>query len=103
MLANDPQSVACEIPTWVEPREIDQFTTLFGARGPLTGHIDLLRMDQTGRIGVWDYKPGADSERTAHLQIMTYALALSIRTGIPLNRFTCGYFDETCAFVFDPA
>jgi len=70
MIANDPQSIACEIPVWIEPREIDRFAALFGGRGPLTGHIDLLRMEQAGRIGVWDYKPRAEFEQTAHLQVL---------------------------------
>jgi hypothetical protein len=70
---------------------------------PLTGHIDVLRREEDGRLGVWDYKPRAAAERDAHIQVFLYALMLSLRTGLPLTAFLCGYFDEKDAYLFDPA
>ena len=51
---------------------------------------------------VWDYKPNAQKEKYAKCQTLFYAIMLSKRTGIPLERFRCGYFDEKTAFVFKP-
>ena len=37
------------------------------------------------------------------VQVFLYALMLSLRTGLPLTAFVCGYFDEECAYVFKPS
>ncbi|MBU4503046.1 MAG: PD-(D/E)XK nuclease family protein [Nanoarchaeota archaeon] len=67
----------------------------------MTGHIDILRIEDE-KIWVWDYKPNAHKEKYASTQTYFYALMLSKRTGIPLDDFRCGYFDQNHAFAFKP-
>lgn len=100
-LEHDPCSFACEIPVWIEAGEIQDYAEVFGADAPLTGHIDLLRYAER-RVEVWDYKPNAAKETTAMTQVFLYALMLSIRTGLSLRRFRCGYFDEQDLYWFNP-
>ncbi len=98
----DPTTIACEVPVWMESWEFEDYARVFGRRDTLTGHIDVLRAEPDGRIGVWDFKPRAAAERDAHIQVFLYALMLALRTGLPLSAFTCGYFDEKDAYVFRP-
>jgi hypothetical protein len=98
----DPTTVACEVPVWMESWEFEDYSRIFGCRDTLTGHIDVLRIEPDGLIGVWDFKPRAAAERDAHIQVFLYALMLALRTGLPLSAFTCGYFDENDAYVFRP-
>ena len=100
-LLNDPKSIACEIPVWIEPVELSDYRDVFHTKEPLTGHIDLVRYEGQ-KIAVWDYKPKAAKEVTATTQVFLYALMLSVRTGISFNRFICGYFDEKDLYVFNP-
>ncbi|GAT34059.1 hypothetical protein TSACC_22482 [Terrimicrobium sacchariphilum] len=102
-LQNDPTSIAVEIPIWLDAEEYDGYEAIFPEGGVLTGHIDLLRCEADGTIWIWDYKPNAYAERYAAGQIYSYAVMLSVRTGIPLERFRCGYFDESNAFTFEPS
>ncbi len=102
-LEHDPATVACEVPVWIESWEFADYLQILGTREPLTGHIDVLRREEDGRLSVWDYKPHAAAERHAHLQVFLYALMLSLRTGLPLSAFFCGYFDEKDAYLFEPA
>lgn len=101
MLEQDPKTFAVEIPIWLMPDEIETYQNLFDSKEPLSGHIDLLRFEDD-KIWVWDFKPKADKEKYAHTQTFFYALMLSKRTGIPLDSFMCGYFDEYTSFVFKP-
>jgi hypothetical protein len=101
MLENDCNTIGVEIPVWLMPHELECYRALFDSENPLTGHIDLLRVED-GMIWVWDYKPKAAAEKYANCQTLFYALMLSKRTGIPLEKFRCGYFDEQTAFVFKP-
>ncbi len=101
LLENDEKSIASEIPIWVESKELENFQEVFNSILPLTGHIDLLRIED-GKIWVWDFKPNAKEEIYASTQIYFYALMLSKRTNIPLSEFNCGYFDENYAFIFKP-
>jgi hypothetical protein len=101
-LDRDSDTVACEAPVWMEAWELADYGRLVGSRRPLTGHIDVLRCEGDGLLGVWDYKPRAAAERTAHVQVFLYALMLALRTGVPLSRFLCGYFDEKDAYLFRP-
>ena len=101
MIENDDKTVAVEVPIWIEKNELNNFNGIFNSNEPLTGHIDILRVENN-KIWVWDYKPKAFDERYAATQIFFYALMLSKRTNIPLNNFRCGYFDETYAFIFKP-
>lgn len=100
LLERDPKSIAGEVPVWLEPPETKKILNyLFD--GTLTGHIDLLRNEENGIIGIWDYKPHAKYERRAHIQVYLYSLMLSQRTGIPLDNFLCGYFDSEDAYYFN--
>ena len=101
MLENDNNTIATEVPIWVKPDELSHFNEIFKSKEPLTGHIDVLRVED-GNVWVWDYKPNAKREKYADTQVYFYALMLSKRTGIEMKKFRCGYFDEDYAFVFKP-
>ncbi len=101
MLENDQNTIAMEIPIWLFPNEVGCYETVFKSKEVLTGHIDLLRLDDD-KVWIWDYKPNAEKEKYASTQIFFYALMLSKRTGLNLNRFRCGYFDDNYAFLFKP-
>jgi len=101
MLENDANTLAVEVPIWLEPDELEQYKEIFDCEDPLTGHIDVLRVEGDN-IWVWDYKPSACKEKYAATQTYFYALMLSRRTGIPLSKFRCGYFDDKNTYVFRP-
>ena len=101
LLENDNKTLAMEVPLWVQNHEFDRYVETFRTIEPLTGHIDLLRVDDE-KIWIWDYKPNANKEKYAATQVYMYALMLSKRTGIPLNEIRCGYFDSNYTYVFEP-
>jgi hypothetical protein len=101
MLENDDKTIAMEVPIWLEPNEIKDYNGLFNTNKQLTGHIDVLRIEND-KIWVWDYKPNAKNEKYAITQTYFYALMLSKRTRINLDNFRCGYFDSEYAYVFKP-
>ncbi len=101
LLENDDKTIAMEVPIWINPGELKIFTSIFKSKVPLTGHIDLLRIEDE-KIWIWDYKPNANYEKYAATQIYFYALMLSKRTGIDLENFRCGYFDNKYTYVFKP-
>jgi hypothetical protein len=101
MLENDNKTISAEVPIWLEHDELSEFYDIFKTRDPLTGHIDLLRVEDN-LLWVWDYKPSAEKEVYATTQVFFYALMLSKRANIPLEKIRCGYFDDSCAFVFKP-
>ena len=101
MLENDNNSIACEVPLWMLPEEWDLHEELFNSKEPLTGHIDLVRIENN-KIWILDYKPHASEEEYAATQVYFYALMMSKRTNIPLNHFRCGYFDHLNCYLFDP-
>ncbi len=101
LLENDDKTIAMEIPIWINPQEISEITGIVKAKSPLTGHIDVLRVEN-GKIWVWDYKPNAFDEKYAATQIYFYALMLSKRANLSLDDFRCGYFDTNYAYVFKP-
>lgn len=101
MLENDNNTVAMEVPIWLHRKELEVYESFFGEHEPLSGHIDVLRIED-GNIWIWDYKPNAHKEKYAATQVYFYALMLSARTGISLDHFRCGYFDHTLAYVFKP-
>src|SRR3989344_4942508 len=101
MLENDDKTIAMEVPIWMQRDEIENFREIFSSDEPLTGHIDILRVENN-KIWIWDYKPGAFNEKYAATQVFFYALMLSKRTKIPLSSFRCGYFDDEYAFIFRP-
>ncbi|MBN2019678.1 MAG: PD-(D/E)XK nuclease family protein [Sedimentisphaerales bacterium] len=101
-LLNDPCTIACEVPLWLEAYELNGYKAFFNTDNTLTGHIDLIRYEEDEKIGIWDYKPEAITETDALIQVSLYALMLSIRTGICIKKMICGYFDETDVFIVDP-
>lgn len=101
MLENDNRTIAIEVPVWLLPSEFERFGSYFKGSEHLTGHIDLLNFEK-GKIWVWDYKPGASREKYAATQTLFYAVMLSKRTGIPLEKFMCGWFDSANAYTFKP-
>ena len=101
LLKHDPKTIAMEVPIWLKHNEFDGFKDLFKDNEPLTGHIDLIRIEDN-KVWIWDYKPRSDKERYASTQLLFYAFMLSKRTGISLEEFRCGYFDDKHAFLFKP-
>lgn len=101
MLENDDKTIAIEVPIWLSHNEFSQYFSLFKTREPLSGHIDIIRIED-GKIWVWDYKPNALSEEFATTQTFFYALMLSVRTNISLEKFRCGYFDSEDTCIFKP-
>jgi hypothetical protein len=102
MLNYDSKTLGVEVPIWIKPEELgSKFEELFASQEPLSGHIDVLRLEDD-KLWIWDYKPRADKEKYASTQTYFYSLMLSKRTGIPLDQFMCGYFDEHTCFVFKP-
>ncbi len=101
MLENDNKTIAAEVPLWLEADEAEFYQSLFMTSDPLTGHIDLLRIEDN-KIWVLDYKPNANLEKFAATQVYFYALMLSKRAKIPLEKFRCGYFDWKDCYLFKP-
>lgn len=101
LLENDDKTIAIEVPIWIYPEELRQFTNIFKTKLPLTGHIDILRIEDN-KIWIWDYKPNSIEEKYAATQVYFYALMLSKRAKINLEDFRCGYFDHKYAYVFRP-
>src|SRR6266542_4321371 len=89
MLVNDSATVAVEVPVYLHPHEAPDLALT----GALTGHIDVLQV-RGRRVWILDYKPDARKEKYAKYQIYLYARVFSIRTNIPLRRFTMAYFDD---------
>ena len=95
MLATGSVTVAVEVPIYLTTDELAEFKGLPGLNIPLesnvtlTGHIEFLQI-RNGAIHIVDYKPGAKSEKPIP-QLMTYALALSRRTGLRLFHFVCSW------------
>ncbi len=103
LLDNDQGTIAVELPLWIENGDIKDFSDIFRTNEPLTGHIDILRIEESGKIAIWDYKPNSFKETKAHVQVFLYAYMLSVRTGIKLSDFICGYFDEIDCYQFNPS
>jgi hypothetical protein len=101
LLHADAKTLSVEVPLWLDPHEIENYETIFQSSEALTGHIDILRVEN-GKVWIWDYKPAAHKEKWAATQLNCYATMLSKRTGIALEHFMCGYFDEHTSFVFKP-
>ena len=101
MLGYDTQTFAMEVPVWIEPKEVKKYEDIFNTDKPLTGHIDLLGVEKDN-IWIWDYKPKAHNEKKAHHQVLLYTFMIHLRTGIPLQRLKCGYFDDKNAYAINP-
>ena len=101
MLQHDNKTISIEVPIWIMPDELPHYNDFFNSKDTLTGHIDALRIEDD-LVWVWDYKPNAHREKYASTQTNFYAIMLSQRTGIPIEKFRCGYFDDEQAFIFKP-
>ncbi len=101
LLENDDKTIAMEVPLWITPRELKEFNPILSSKSPLTGHIDILRVENN-KIWIWDYKPNAFDEKYAATQVYFYALMLSKRSNIDLDNFRCGYFDHKYSYIFKP-
>jgi hypothetical protein len=102
-LQNDIESIASEVPVWLEPTDFKNYHDIFKTNECITGHIDLIKVCTEKNIWIWDYKPNAFRDITGSNQVFLYSLMLSSRTGIPLDQFRCGYFDTGNAFYFNPS
>ncbi len=102
LLAYDEKTIAMEVPIWMHVDEHEKYEELLKTNKTLSGHIDLIRIEN-GKIWVWDFKPNAHREKFAHTQTYFYAYMLSQRTGIALENFMCGYFDDKNVYVFSPS
>jgi len=101
MLQQDDKTISIEVPIWMLDTECDNFCEMLNSNDASTGHIDALRIEDNN-IWVWDFKPNAIKEKYAATQVQFYSMMLSKRTGIPMEKFRCGYFDQDYAFVFRP-
>ena len=107
-LDSDHNSIGVEVPIWLKPTDLvgipvnqSVLSRIFEDGEVLTGHIDLLSIED-GKIWVWDFKPNAHKERYAATQVFFYALMLAKRSGLSLEKFRCGYFDDKIAYLFKP-
>jgi hypothetical protein len=105
MLINDSVTVAVEIPVYLTRADIAYYRSRGFAldfdTDVVTGHIDFLQL-RNGFLHVLDYKPTAQKETHAHVQLIIYALALARRCDLPLKNIKCGWFDEKDYFEFFP-
>lgn len=93
MLTCDLATIACEVPVWYWEKSVDD---------GVTGHIDILQV-RNDLVYILDYKPGAARDKKAPSQLYHYAIALSFRSGVALERIRCGWFDEKDYFEFTPS
>lgn len=102
MLEKDESTIAVEVPVWIAEHERGPLAVDVPTSEHLSGHIDVLAIEN-GNVCVWDYKPKAARERFAAAQVLLYAYMLSVRTGLSLEHFRCGYFDDEECFEFVPS
>lgn len=106
MLWTDSATVAVEVPIHLAAEDLAHFRAS-GFDLPVepsqtpAGYIDALQI-RDGRIHVLAYKPGAGKEQPI-AELTLCALTLSMRSGLSLSRFVCGWFDEQAHREFDPA
>jgi transposase-like protein len=98
-LVNDYATYAIEVPVYLRPKEAEAFN--IPLKAPLTGHIDILQM-RKGQIHILDYKPDATFDTNTRIQLLLYSFLLSKRSNIPLENFTCAYFDDSNYYQFKP-
>lgn len=102
MLVYDNSTIATDIPVWMHAWESGALPIQTPNGECLCGHIDLVSIERQ-RITVWDYRPRTATDKRVAFQVALHAYMLSRRTGIPLELFDCGYFDENDCFQFTPA
>ncbi len=122
MLNCDCYTIATEVPVWMDSNEIELSPSRQAAKtatdktnetfapsrfceksSSIAGHIDLLQW-KFDTLYILDFKPNAAKEQKAKVatQLNLYAVALSVRTGIPVSRMRCAWFDEEDFFSFKP-
>ena len=99
MLINDTATVAVEVPVYLSAHELKAYGMDSGT--PITGHIDVVQV-RWDKIYILDYKPELRADAKTVSQLYMYGLALSKRTGIPLERFRCAFFNDRSYYEFDP-
>lgn len=92
MLVNDTATVAVEVPVYFYDKNLEE---------GISGHIDILQV-RYGNIYILDYKPEAEKE-SPEAQLYFYALAISFRAGVPLQKIRCAWFDENVYYEFSPS
>jgi hypothetical protein len=95
-LATDKSTVATEVPVFLNNREAAKIVHLSGG---ILGHIDFLQVFEKN-ITILDYNPASAKDKKAPVQVLLYAVALSVRTGIHLKYVKCAWFDEKDYFIF---
>lgn len=128
LLEEDLKTIAVELPLVIEKSQFKNYKQQLGSIKPLSGHIDVVRFEDDDffgwdentpptkaqfsskgkasrkyRLGIWDYKPHASREKHAHVQVFLYSLMLSVKSGIPLERFICGWFDDHDLYYYIPS
>jgi len=105
LLINDNDTIAIEVPVHLKPNELtvqERSTYSINLKNPLSGHVDIIQV-RFNKIHILDYKPDANkSDKAAAEQLFLFALALSKRSGIPLRKIECAYFDEHNYFQLSP-
>jgi transposase-like protein len=122
MLNCDCYTIAVEVPVWMDSKERELSPSRKAAKtatdktnepfapsrlceksSSIAGHIDLLQW-KFDTLYILDFKPDAAKEQKAKVatQLNLYAVALSVRTGIPVSRMRCAWFDEEDFFSFKP-
>jgi transposase-like protein len=127
MLNCDCYTVASEVPVWMDEMDLATKNTKIHEKAfacdkaggtpaihschstldtchsgtAIAGHIDLLQW-KFDTLYILDFKPNAAKEQKAKVatQLNLYAVALSVRTGIPVSRMRCAWFDEEDFFSF---
>jgi ATP-dependent exoDNAse (exonuclease V) beta subunit len=104
-LINDTATIATEVPVYLKPNELTTQERLkygLDLKDTLSGHIDMIQV-RFNNIHILDYKPDAKiNDKAGADQLFLYAMALSKRTKIPLDRFKCAYFDDKNYFQIKP-
>ena len=98
-LACDSATVATEVPVWLNPNEILKLG--LPRSDVITGHIDIVQT-RWNRIHVLDYKPELRTDAATVSQLYLYALALSTRLNVGLDRFCCAFFNDKRYVEFKP-
>ncbi|MCH9016190.1 MAG: hypothetical protein IIB89_00320, partial [Chloroflexi bacterium] len=91
-MINDSATVGVEIQVWFWNKRLNK---------GLAGHIDIVQI-RNNMIHILDYNPNAAIEKYAAVHVYLYALGLSFRTGIKLDKFVCAWFDEQDYFECKP-
>jgi len=99
-LASDSVTVATEVPVWLNPNEILKLG--LPRSDAITGHIDIVQT-RWNSLHILDFKPELKIDAVTVSQLYLYALALSIRTNIRLDRIRCAFFNEKKYVEFKPS